>query len=96
MKEDIQVVNAMPEQNSFAMPAMILGVIGFVIGIIPFIGWFAIPLSVLAIIFGVLGLRVETNRGQAIAGIILGAALILWKFGFWFLLIIFSLIAEGM
>lgn len=76
------------EENGLATSAMVLGIIGFVIGIIPFIGWFAVPLSILAVIFGVLGMRKKTKRGQAIAGLSLGAALLAWKIGFWILIIL--------
>ena len=81
-------------KNGFAMPAMILGIIGFVIGIIPFIGWFAVPLSLMAIVFGFLGLSGYTNRGQAITGIVLGFVLIIWKIGFWVMIIILGILLE--
>jgi hypothetical protein len=43
-----------------------------VIAIIPCLGMYAIPLTLLATIFGAVSLKKETGRGMAIAGLILG------------------------
>lgn len=56
--------------GGFGIAALVLGIVGVAFGwwIIPFLGFVA---SVLAIIFGALGLRSRT-RGMAIAGFVLG------------------------
>jgi apolipoprotein N-acyltransferase len=51
--------------------ALVLGIIGLLISFIPFIGMYALPLTVLALIFGALGMR-KKPRGLAIAGLVLG------------------------
>jgi hypothetical protein len=61
-----------------AVAALVLGIIGFVLAIIPFANYVAYPLVVLAIIFGLLAI----GWGKAKAGLILGvlglAATIAW------------------
>jgi hypothetical protein len=56
---------------------MVIGIVGAVLAFIPIIGLFALPLAVLAIVFGIVGLRQHGRRtsrgkGPAITGIVLG------------------------
>jgi hypothetical protein len=69
-----------PSTNGLAVAALILGTIGFVIGLIPIAGIFLfwVP-ALLAIIFGFIGISTASrlnglNRPQAIWGVILGFA----------------------
>lgn len=72
-----------------AVAALVLGIVGFVLGWIPFLGY--IP-PILAIIFGIIGRKDPGKKGMAISGLILGiVALVVWKLGFWFLVIIGAL-----
>gem|GEM_PF-2844295 len=66
--------------NGIAVAAVVLGVVGFVVGLFPIAGIFLfwIP-ALLAIIFGFIGISTASrlgglNRGQAIWGVILGFA----------------------
>ncbi len=56
--------------GGFGIAALVLGIVGVAFGwwIIPFLGFVA---SILAIIFGAVGMRSRT-RGMAIAGLVLG------------------------
>ena len=57
---------------------MVLGIIGLVFSFIPLFGFFfALPLGILAVVFGAVGLRrvsrhEANNRGAAIAGLVTG------------------------
>ncbi|MFX3675254.1 MAG: DUF4190 domain-containing protein [Paenisporosarcina sp.] len=71
------------DANGLAVTAMILGILGVVLNIIPFLPY---ALSVLAIIFGAIGLVNPAKNGMAIAGIILGIVGMGMKFLFWVLI----------
>ncbi|HEY1554524.1 MAG TPA: hypothetical protein VGF94_06785 [Kofleriaceae bacterium] len=51
--------------------ALVLGIIGFIVSIIPFLGMYALPVTGLAFILGAVGMR-KKPRGLAIAGLVLG------------------------
>src|SRR6185295_2828473 len=59
--------------------ALVLGIVGLVASFVPCVGMFAIPLTLLGVLFGALGLRQSRDgmpapgRGMAIAGLICGA-----------------------
>ena len=65
--------------NGLAVAALVLGIIGVLSGLIPLLFFFAWVLGVLAFVFGWLGRTAvkrdpsRSGRGQAIAGVILGA-----------------------
>lgn len=69
-------------ENTAATASVILAVVGIIISLIPFLGWFSLPLWFLAIIFGFVGLFKEYKRGMAIAGIIIGLFTIFYKVSF--------------
>lgn len=57
------------DRKGFCIASMVLGIVA----IVCFCLWYiAIPCGILAIIFGILGVK-STNKGMAIAGIITGA-----------------------
>ena len=58
--------------NAFGLVSLIAGVLGLIFMFIPGIGIIFIPLAVAAFVFGILGLK-GSNKGMAIAGLILGA-----------------------
>ncbi|MFC4075469.1 hypothetical protein [Salinithrix halophila] len=86
--QEAKIVIQTPEGNGLATAALVLGIIGLVIGIIPFVGWLVFPLWILAIIFGAIGARKKIKKGQAIAGIVLGTGTFVLKVGFWILMLI--------
>lgn len=70
-------------RNGIGLAALIVGIVSLLAGIIPFVGFIGIA----AVVLGIIGLsrvrkRIATNRGMALAGVILGAlaiiAAILW------------------
>lgn len=72
-----------PPKNGFGTAALVLGIIAVVFGFIPVVGvFFAIPLAILALLFGALGIvRAFTgkasNKGVSITGTSLGVAAII-------------------
>ena len=64
--------------NGFGVTALVLGIVGLVLGLIPLAGLFlGIPLGVLALIFGIIGLATSGNRagkgkGTGGTGLVLG------------------------
>ena len=66
------------KRGGLATTSLVLGIIGVVLGVIPFVNFGAYPFAVLAIIFGLIAL----SWGKAKAGLILGviglAATIIW------------------
>ena len=58
------------DRKGFALAALILGIVAVAISCLNFLD---IPIAILAIIFGILGLK-SSKRGMALAGLILGAA----------------------
>ncbi|MFJ3537496.1 DUF4190 domain-containing protein [Streptomyces sp. NPDC090109] len=70
-----------PRSSGLGVAALVVGIVGLVFGIVPFLFWLGGILGILALVLGVVGhgraRRGETNdRGQAIAGIVLGSVTI--------------------
>lgn len=73
-------VPPVPQQrpkNGLAIAALVLGIVGLVFCLIPILGFIAIPLGALALIFGIIGIvrkrkGTATAGGMAIAGTIAG------------------------
>ncbi|MBO0729899.1 MAG: DUF4190 domain-containing protein [Acidimicrobiaceae bacterium] len=65
-------------KNGLGVAGMVCGIIGLVFGFIPLFGiFFAVPLGILGVVFGAVGLRrvsrqEANNRGVAIAGLVTG------------------------
>jgi hypothetical protein len=68
--------------NSAASISIGLAITGFVFSLIPFLGWFLIPVWVLAILFGIIGLFKQYKRGLAITGIAIGIFTFIYKISF--------------
>jgi hypothetical protein len=58
--------------TNLSTAALVLGIVAACIGLIPIVGFFAIPCGILAIIFGVKGIRRNVQRNFALAGLITG------------------------
>ncbi len=56
-------------RNTAAIVALILGLVGIVAWLLPFLGY---PVTIIAIVFGVKGRKMMENRGMATAGFVLG------------------------
>jgi hypothetical protein len=69
--------------NGLATASLVLGIVGLVIGLIPFLGWFMFPVWILAIVFGIIGRKQSFKRTSATVGMILGIITLIYKFGFW-------------
>jgi hypothetical protein len=52
--------------------SLVLGIIGLIISLIPFLGQYALVLTIIAVILGALGRRTIQGKGLATAGLALG------------------------
>ncbi|OLF08296.1 DUF4190 domain-containing protein [Actinophytocola xanthii] len=64
--------------NGVGTTALVLGLVGAAVGLIPLLGVAAIVLGALALVFGLLGWsrsqkQLATNKGMAVTGTVLGA-----------------------
>lgn len=67
-----------PPRNGLGTAGFVVGLIGFLLSLIPFVGVVAWPLVIVGLILSIVGLlrvkkRVANNKGLAIAGIVLSA-----------------------
>jgi len=78
--KETEVVTQEPKNtNGLSIAAFVLGIISLVLWCVWMI---SIPCSILALIFGILGIK-KPGKGMAIAGIVTGAiALSIWVFAF--------------
>ncbi|KQX53221.1 MULTISPECIES: DUF4190 domain-containing protein [unclassified Streptomyces] len=70
-----------PARSGLGVGALVIGIVGLLFGIVPFLFWLGGIMGVLALVLGIVGHgragRGEaTDRGQAVAGIVLGAVTI--------------------
>lgn len=78
-KETEVVTETRKSVNGFNIAALVLGIVSLVLWCMWMI---SIPCSILALIFGILGIK-KPGKGMAIAGIITGSiALAIWVFAF--------------
>ncbi|GGV48312.1 hypothetical protein GCM10010495_77650 [Kitasatospora herbaricolor] len=73
-------------RNGLGVAAMVLGIVGMVLALTLVLFWFAWLLALVAVVLGVLGLRLcrrgaANNRGAAMAGVILGVLALLVSSG---------------
>jgi hypothetical protein len=52
--------------------ALVLGIVGLLFSLVPCLGMYAIPLTVLAVIFGAIGMKKPVGKGMAVAGLVCG------------------------
>lgn len=62
------------QKSGMAVAAMVIGIIAIVLSFIPVLGFVSFILGPLAVIFGIVALVKKRGKGQAITGIITGAA----------------------
>ncbi|MEW4308051.1 DUF4190 domain-containing protein [Rossellomorea marisflavi] len=80
MPETHTVIIEKPEGNGLAVSALVLGIIGLVLFLIPFLPY---PLAIMAIVFGVIGRKKQVKKGLALTGIITGIITLVLKVWFW-------------
>lgn len=59
----------MNERNGLSIASLVLGLIGIVAWLLPLAGY---PVTIVAIVLGVKGMKQQSGRGMAIAGLVLG------------------------
>src|SRR5680860_218079 len=62
-------VSAPQQQNGIAIAAMVVGIIAFLLGLVPFAG---LTLGVTAIVLAIIGLKKATGKSMSIAGLVTG------------------------
>lgn len=67
------------KNNGMAIAGLVLGIVGVIFGIIPFLWYIAIPAAILALVFGYVGRKqisdargMQTGKGMTTAAIVLG------------------------
>ncbi|MFD7549685.1 DUF4190 domain-containing protein [Streptomyces sp. NPDC059816] len=75
-----------PPRNGMGIAALVLGVVGVLLGLVVIFFWMSWLPALLALVFGCIGLShvrkgVATNRGMALAGVILGVVGLLVSVG---------------
>ena len=68
---------AVQAKNGLGVAALVCGIVGLVLSLIPLLFVVGLPLAILAIVFGFVGMRrvkrgEATNRGMAITGVVTG------------------------
>lgn len=59
----------MENKNTAAIVALVLGLVGIIAWLLPLLGY---PITIIAIIFGVKGRKIDFQKGMATAGMVLG------------------------
>lgn len=77
--------NENQQTNGMAISSLVLGILGVVLNLIPVIPYL---LGILAIIFGVAGMKMYNGKGMAVAGIVLGSITLAMKVFFWLFIIL--------
>lgn len=72
------------QANGMAVSSLVLGIIAVVLNLIPILPYL---LGILAIVFGTMGKKVESGKGMAIAGTVLGGIALGMKVIFWLFVI---------
>lgn len=67
---------------------LIIGVVSFIIGLIPFIGWIVVPLNIIAVCIGLYGMIRRSqlyiaDYNMAVASFILGGVPLFLKYIIW-------------
>lgn len=66
---------ALHPKNGLGTAALVLGILAILVAFVPILGFFAYPLAILGIVFGLISVRrvtkrVATNRGVSVAGLV--------------------------
>ena len=77
-------------RTGMSISALVLGILAFILAWFPIGSYIAVILSILALVFGIVGLRRKAGKGMAITGIVLGAISlvasavmsVIWTIGF--------------
>lgn len=77
---ETNVSGQVQQGNGLAVTALVLGIIGLVLFAVPFIPY---PLAILAIIFGLIGMKKQVKKGFAVTGLVTGIITIGLKIWFW-------------
>ena len=73
------------QSSTFGVTSLVTGIVGFVLAWVPLLGFAS---SVIAVVFGILGIRKNSGKGMAIAGLVVGGITLVIGFFvalFWFI-----------
>ena len=94
MNHEEDYVELVPNEgggNGMSVAALVLGILGVVMNLIPIIPYI---MGILAVVLGVNGRSKERSKGMALAGIILGIATISFKLLFWLFFIFLGFVGS--
>ena len=60
------------KSNGLSIAALVCGILGIIGGFIPVVCYFTLVLSILGVVFGVLGHKKCASKGMGTAGLVLG------------------------
>ncbi|MFF3320280.1 DUF4190 domain-containing protein [Streptomyces sp. NPDC003035] len=65
-------------RNGLGVAALVIGIVGLLVALVPFLFWLGAVLGVLALVFGIIGIGKAgkgeaTNKGSAVTGVVTGA-----------------------
>ena len=77
-------------RTGMSVAALVLGILAIILAWFPVGSYIAVVLAILALIFGIIGVRRKAGKGMAVTGIVLGAISlvasvvmsVIWTFGF--------------
>jgi hypothetical protein len=72
MRAPLVAHDSLEPLHIMSIAALVLGIVGLVLSLVPCLGMYALPLTVIAVILGLLGMKKPTNKGLAIAGLVCG------------------------
>lgn len=73
-----EAISATESRTGLSTAALVLGITGLVLSVVPILGLVALPLGILAVIFGAVGNKRHVRRGFALTGIITGSFAVLF------------------
>jgi len=75
-----QPAGAPPAKVGFGVTALVLGIVGVFLFWIPLFG---LILPILAVVFGCIGIYLQSGRGMAVAGLVIGIVTFALSMGLW-------------
>src|SRR5213596_2468367 len=87
------VVDQPARGQGMAVASLVLGILSPIFAFTPVMGWFFVPLPIVGLVLGVLGLR-SPGRGKAIAGVVLSLCALALD-AFWLLVFIFGVVTQS-
>jgi len=89
----VPVANQPAGGRGMAVTSLVLGILSPIFAFIPVVGWFFVPIPIVGLVLGALGLR-SPGRGKAIAGVVLSLSGLALD-AFWFVMFIIGVASQS-